>query len=309
MSMYPEQPPLCTTTGTECQPCPAGAEPRNCRYLALGQTIVEQKIEISGLQEDIAHLTLDPKLPNTLNLAGLYLHAQKDPFMQEQLRQGTCGFIFLDVRGLSYVNGTFGHDIGDLFLEEGRDRIHEALTGHIRAQNQPVSLERRNNTSAQPNDEFARLGGDEFGALLYNIGPADFERRTREVDLSVDVYEAAIRDQANDEGLPIIASVAGMHMTELPNRPSSETTWTPDHYVKVLKELIKQAGRRHDEGSKIEQYSIMAAMLAISKDIVIPFDTPEEQKDNARRIAAKFFPAFLPNFVAKAKQLHNDSTA
>ena len=82
MSMYPEQPPLCTTTGTECQPCPAGAEPRNGRYLALGQTIVEQKIEISGLQEDIAHLTLDPKLPNTLNLAGLYLHAQQDPNFQ-----------------------------------------------------------------------------------------------------------------------------------------------------------------------------------------------------------------------------------
>jgi diguanylate cyclase (GGDEF)-like protein len=67
--------------------------------------------------------------------------------MIESARQsaGIVGFIFIDLDEFKQVNDQYGHQVGDLFLQEAARRMQRQL---------------------RPGDILARLGGDEFAALV-----------------------------------------------------------------------------------------------------------------------------------------------
>jgi diguanylate cyclase (GGDEF)-like protein/PAS domain S-box-containing protein len=62
-------------------------------------------------------------------------------------QRGTEGIavMFIDLDGLKKVNDTFGHDVGDLLLQEAASRLHECI---------------------RLGDSIGRLGGDEFAIVL-----------------------------------------------------------------------------------------------------------------------------------------------
>ena len=67
--------------------------------------------------------------------------------MIEAARQsaGIVGFIFIDLDEFKQVNDLYGHQVGDLYLQEAARRMQHQL---------------------RPGDILARLGGDEFAAVV-----------------------------------------------------------------------------------------------------------------------------------------------
>lgn len=96
--------------------------------------------------ETEAHTDLLTGLPNRKLLMGLLekvLHKAK-------LKNSIVAVMFLDLDGFKGVNDTYGHEIGDLLLQDIAQRLSNAL---------------------RQSDTIARLGGDEFVILL--CGPQD----------------------------------------------------------------------------------------------------------------------------------------
>ncbi len=84
---------------------------------------------------------------------------------QEQLEQTVArcrrhgsrlAVVFLDLDGFKTVNDTFGHDAGDMLLQEVAARLHHTV---------------------RPYDTVARLGGDEFAILLPDLSEVDTVQR------------------------------------------------------------------------------------------------------------------------------------
>jgi diguanylate cyclase (GGDEF)-like protein len=59
------------------------------------------------------------------------------------------GIIYIDLNGFKQVNDVYGHQVGDLYLQEVARRMKRQL---------------------RPSDVLARLGGDEFAVLVCEIG-------------------------------------------------------------------------------------------------------------------------------------------
>jgi diguanylate cyclase (GGDEF)-like protein len=74
---------------------------------------------------------------------------------EAQRKSGILGLIYIDLDRFKPINDTYGHHVGDLYLQEVAQRMSRQLLGH---------------------DKLARLGGDEFAALVsLSQGPKDLE--------------------------------------------------------------------------------------------------------------------------------------
>lgn len=109
---------------------------------AAEQTIAEQKKYISNLEE----LATTDMLTGLLNRQGIeheinHAIARAKRFDEQSL------FSFIDLDRFKFINDTYGHNAGDLILQQ----VGNILKSSIRA-----------------TDEAARLAGDEFGLLLNN---------------------------------------------------------------------------------------------------------------------------------------------
>jgi len=112
--------------------------------LALGASLASLAIETSHLYSDLVHhseFDLLTDVPNRFSM-----EKQLDA-MIEAARQsaGIVGFIFIDLDEFKRVNDQYGHQVGDLFLQEAARRMQRQL---------------------RPGDILARLGGDEFAAVV-----------------------------------------------------------------------------------------------------------------------------------------------
>jgi diguanylate cyclase (GGDEF)-like protein len=112
--------------------------------LDLGAGLASLAIETSRLYFDLVRRSEFDLLTDVPNRFSMEKHLDA---MIEGARQSTgiVGFIFIDLDDFKQVNDQYGHQVGDLFLQEAARRMQRQL---------------------RPGDTLARLGGDEFAAVI-----------------------------------------------------------------------------------------------------------------------------------------------
>ena len=112
--------------------------------LSGGAGLATLAIETRRLYDDLLHRSEFDLLTNTHNRASL---DKKMDARIEIARQSAeiFGLIYIDLDDFKQINDVFGHQAGDIFLNEVARRMRQQL---------------------RPGDVLARLGGDEFAALV-----------------------------------------------------------------------------------------------------------------------------------------------
>jgi diguanylate cyclase (GGDEF)-like protein len=101
-------------------------------------------IETRRLYTDLLHRSEFDLLTDIHNRFSLDKHL--DMLIEEARRKASIfGLIYIDLDDFKQVNDVYGHQVGDLYLQEVAVRMKRQLRG---------------------NDTLARLGGDEFAALI-----------------------------------------------------------------------------------------------------------------------------------------------
>jgi diguanylate cyclase (GGDEF)-like protein len=120
---------------------PAGIE---AEALAVGARLATLAIETRRLYSDLLHRSEFDLLTDVHNRFSLdtRLEAQIEVARQNA---GIFGLIYIDLDDFKQVNDVYGHQVGDLYLQEVAERMKHQL---------------------RSSDLLARLGGDEFAALV-----------------------------------------------------------------------------------------------------------------------------------------------
>ncbi|HUA91735.1 MAG TPA: diguanylate cyclase [Terracidiphilus sp.] len=124
-------PQLCGQAGT-----------REALVLAAG--LAQLAIETSRLHTDLVHRSEFDLLTDVGNRFSLEKHLDS---LIETARQtaGTFGLIYIDLNEFKQVNDLYGHQVGDIYLQQAAQRMKKQL---------------------RPADTLARLGGDEFAVMV-----------------------------------------------------------------------------------------------------------------------------------------------
>jgi diguanylate cyclase (GGDEF)-like protein len=135
-------PPLGTlfvTFDLDAQPCAEEA-----KALTMGTRLASVAIETRRLFSDLVHRSEFDLLTDIQNRFSLdkHLDALIDSASQAA---GIFGLIYVDLDEFKQVNDEYGHQVGDLYLQEVAMRMKRQL---------------------RPGDMLARLGGDEFAVLV-----------------------------------------------------------------------------------------------------------------------------------------------
>jgi diguanylate cyclase (GGDEF)-like protein len=112
--------------------------------LSVGARLATLAIETRRLYSDLLHRSEFDLLTDTHNRFSL------DKRLEAQIHAaradaGIFGLIYIDLDDFKLVNDLYGHQVGDLYLQEATHRMKRQLRAH---------------------DLLARLGGDEFAALV-----------------------------------------------------------------------------------------------------------------------------------------------
>ena len=115
--------------------------------LSMSVALTALAIETRRVYSDLLHRSEFDLLTDIHNRFSLdkYLHQQIDEARQ---KAGIFGLIYIDLDKFKQINDIYGHQIGDLFLQEVALRLKHQLRGM---------------------DMLARLGGDEFAVLLPQV--------------------------------------------------------------------------------------------------------------------------------------------
>jgi diguanylate cyclase (GGDEF)-like protein len=120
---------------------PAG---REIAALSNGARLATLAIETRRLYTDLRRRSEFDLLTDIYNRFSL--HKRLDVLMEEASQSGGIfGLIYIDLDRFKPINDTYGHHVGDLYLQEVAMRMNRQLLG---------------------GDMLARLGGDEFAALV-----------------------------------------------------------------------------------------------------------------------------------------------
>jgi diguanylate cyclase (GGDEF)-like protein len=114
------------------------------KALSMGAELAELAIETRRLYADLRHRSEFDLLTDIHNRGSL------DRLLNEQIedarqKAGIFGLIYIDLDEFKQVNDLYGHQVGDLYLQEVAQRMKRQL---------------------RPHDMLARLGGDEFAVLV-----------------------------------------------------------------------------------------------------------------------------------------------
>jgi diguanylate cyclase (GGDEF)-like protein len=119
-------------------------EARDREALSMGAKLASLAIETRRLYADLVHRSEFDLLTDILNRFSL------EKNLEEQIEEARknariFGLIYIDLDEFKQVNDQYGHNVGDLYLQEVAARMKRQLRG---------------------GDLLARLGGDEFAALV-----------------------------------------------------------------------------------------------------------------------------------------------
>jgi diguanylate cyclase (GGDEF)-like protein len=111
--------------------------------LANGARLATLAIETRRLYSDLRRRSEFDLLTDIYSRFSL--HKRLDVLIQEAGPSDIFGMIYIDLDKFKPINDTFGHHVGDIYLQEVAARMNDQLLG---------------------GDMLARLGGDEFAALV-----------------------------------------------------------------------------------------------------------------------------------------------
>ena len=138
-----------TTLGTLFAAVPRFVKPNpdESAALALGTGLAKLAIETSNLYSALVHRSefdLLTDVPNRFSL-----EKQLETLIQEAAEhKSTFGIVFIDLDRFKQINDEYGHQTGDLYLQEVARRMKRQL---------------------RPSDMLARLGGDEFAVIVARV--------------------------------------------------------------------------------------------------------------------------------------------
>ncbi|MEH7157545.1 sensor domain-containing diguanylate cyclase [Neobacillus drentensis] len=106
---------------------------------------------VDSLVQSVSDLGKMESLAHHDKLTGLMNRIALDPYLEKAAKRAkplgrTITFLYLDLDGFKQVNDTYGHQIGDLLLQEAAQRLKDCVRG---------------------DEGVFRLGGDEFLIVLY----------------------------------------------------------------------------------------------------------------------------------------------
>jgi diguanylate cyclase (GGDEF)-like protein len=118
--------------------------PEETSALSVGAGLATLAIETSRLYSDLVHRSEFDLLTDIPNRFSLEKH------LSATISEARCsarifGFIFIDLDRFKQVNDQYGHQVGDIYLQEAALRMKHQL---------------------RPGDTLARLGGDEFAVVV-----------------------------------------------------------------------------------------------------------------------------------------------
>jgi diguanylate cyclase (GGDEF)-like protein len=110
----------------------------------MGAGLASLAIGTRRLYTDLIHRSEFDLLTDIQNRFSMEKHL--DALLDEARHSaGTFGLIYIDLDGFKLINDKYGHDVGDVYLQEAASRMKRQL---------------------RPADILARLGGDEFAVLV-----------------------------------------------------------------------------------------------------------------------------------------------
>jgi diguanylate cyclase (GGDEF)-like protein len=127
---------------------------RETDALADGARLATLAIEARRLYSDLRRRSEFDLLTDIYNRFSL--QKRLDVLIQQAGKSGIFGLIYVDLDKFKPINDTFGHHVGDVYLQDAAMRMNDKLLG---------------------GDMLARLGGDEFAALVsLQRGRSDLSR-------------------------------------------------------------------------------------------------------------------------------------
>jgi diguanylate cyclase (GGDEF)-like protein len=122
----------------------AKASANESEALSMATGLATLAIETRRLYSDLLHRSEFDLLTDIHNRFSLDKHLD-DLIDEARQKAGIFGLIYIDLDEFKQVNDTYGHQVGDLYLQEVTLRMKRQLRSH---------------------DLLARLGGDEFAVLV-----------------------------------------------------------------------------------------------------------------------------------------------
>lgn len=181
---------------------------RALEHTAIAGLSLQHKLdEEKQASERLMH---DDVAPSFLNRRGAMELIETDAELAEELREGACGIIFLDVRFLKYINDTFSDEYGDTFLSLAAQKINEILDARIR------TIPAGSSDNERKPDVRIRYGGDEFIILVRRVTPNQLEAVAERLRSEFSVTRA-IEESKKQGRMPIAANTVTCHANELPS--------------------------------------------------------------------------------------------
>ena len=128
-----------------CSSGEAPKDPREDTVLSIGAWLATIAIETAGLNADLRYRSEFDQLTGIYNR---FSFEKRMDALIDQSREMSERFsvIYIDINLFKKINDTYGHRVGDLYLQAAAKRMNKQLRG--------------------ARDTLARVGGDEFCALV-----------------------------------------------------------------------------------------------------------------------------------------------
>jgi diguanylate cyclase (GGDEF)-like protein len=153
--------------------------------LSMAVGLIALAMETRRLYSDLVHRSEFDLLTDIHNRFSLDKHLE-DQIREARDTAGIFGLVYIDLDRFKLVNDTYGHRIGDLYLQEAADRMNRQL---------------------RPHDKLARIGGDEFAALVLEVrSRAEVEEIARRLERCFDdpfVFEGYALHGAASVGIAV----------------------------------------------------------------------------------------------------------
>lgn len=228
----------------------------------------------------------------------------QSPELAEKLMGNRWAAVQIDVRFLNFINGVFGQNSGDSFLQHSGVRLTSIAnglmrTGPRRGEPSPVDSERRRRSDRRraaaagggdapgyttQGDPLTRRGGDEFTVLMFDVDPENVPGIVKRIQGQLDV--AAALKRAPD-GMPFVASVGAAHVTEINPELMRGKDALSRYYL--VDDRANEAGIL----AKKKQYrSMWTRLVKDSDDALRGVRQPQD-----RAVAEMFITTYFPGFV------------